>query len=147
MKVRDAVRILDGLEPPAWLEGEIPPVTDHGRPSHGYYAPDGTPINGDPIEVWRIIEERKASDPANHLKHEWMMDNGFIHLSTVYLGLNHGFTPGLPIRIFETMIFGFADHEYQWRYATRAAAHAGHDLIRDALTAILDDPGTDVTRR
>lgn len=144
MKVRDAVKILERLEPPAWLEGEIPPVTER---THSYFAPDGTPISGDPIEVWRIIEERKASDPANHLKHEWMMDNGFIHLSTVYLGLNHGYSPGLPIRIFETMIFGFADHEYQWRYATRAAAHAGHDLIRDALTAILDDPGTDVTRR
>lgn len=54
-------------------------------------------------------------------------------ISTVFLGLDHSFTGGVPI-LFETMIFGGKHDQYQDRYSTWAAAEAGHvhavELVR-----------------
>ena len=53
-------------------------------------------------------------------QHRWV--------STVWLGLDHGFGMGGPPLIFETMIFGdhgVSDHG-QWRYSTEQAARQGH---------------------
>lgn len=49
---------------------------------------------------------------------------GDVHVSTVFLGLDHGFG-GEPL-LFETMIFGGELDETQDRYTTRAAAEDGH---------------------
>lgn len=46
-------------------------------------------------------------------------------ISTVYLGINHAWGDGPPL-IFETMIFGGAFEDSQWRYSTEAEALAGH---------------------
>lgn len=83
---------------------------------------------------------------AQHWVRGWMV-------STVWLGLDHSFNPlrkGPPV-IFETMIFPPGDEagedgvwsgEYQERYATEAAAQAGHDR---ALAAVVEHlgPGSD----
>lgn len=47
------------------------------------------------------------------------------HVSTVFLGLDHGFGNSDPI-LFETMIFGGEHDQYQERYATWEEAEAGH---------------------
>jgi len=56
-------------------------------------------------------------------------------ISTVFLGLDHSFTGGIPI-LFETMIFGGKHDQYQDRYSTYALAEAGHleavELVRRA---------------
>lgn len=53
-------------------------------------------------------------------------DIGSVTVSTVFLGLDHGFgQSGLPI-LYETMIFGGPLDEYQRRYSSREAALAGH---------------------
>ena len=58
-----------------------------------------------------------------------------IHVSTVFLGLNHNYGPGDPL-LFETMIFGGKmDQEYQDRYATWNRAVWGH---RKALLFVID---------
>lgn len=49
---------------------------------------------------------------------------GDVTVSTVFLGINHGFGRGL--QLFETMIFGGPLDETQDRYATRQAAINGH---------------------
>jgi len=51
-----------------------------------------------------------------------------VFVSTVWLGLDHGFGMGGPPVIFETMIFaeGGTDGEYQWRYSTLEQAQEGH---------------------
>lgn len=68
-------------------------------------------------------------------------DDGDVKVSTVWLGLDHGFGSGhkqaaifdRPI-IFETMIFGL-DHknEPQWRYSTEEEARAHHDHLCEQL--------------
>lgn len=47
-------------------------------------------------------------------------------VSTVFLGLDHSFSPDAPPVLFETMIFGGPLDGEQTRYSTRAAAHRGH---------------------
>lgn len=56
-------------------------------------------------------------------------DVGEVTISTVFLGLDHSFTDsGLPV-LYETMVFGGALDEYQWRYSSREAALAGHERV------------------
>jgi hypothetical protein len=49
-----------------------------------------------------------------------------IHVSTVFLGLDHSFGDGPPL-LYETMIFGGEHDEYQQRYSTWEQAEAGHE--------------------
>ena len=55
-----------------------------------------------------------------------------IKVSTVFLGLNHGFFCTTPI-LFETMIFGGEHHMAMWRYTNIKKARAGH---RKALALV-----------
>ncbi len=48
-----------------------------------------------------------------------------VHISTVFLGIDHNFFGGPPV-LFETMIFGGPHDEYQERYCTWEEAEAGH---------------------
>ena len=50
-------------------------------------------------------------------------------VSTVFLGIDHGFAQGGEPILFETMIFGLNDDdEYQWRYADlEEAIMIGHE--------------------
>lgn len=50
-------------------------------------------------------------------------------VSTVWLGIDHGFGRSHVPLIFETMIFAASDEldQQTWRYPTEAAALAGHD--------------------
>jgi len=50
---------------------------------------------------------------------------GDVDISTVFLGINHGFTERVPI-LFETMVFGGEHNEYCQRYATWQEAEEGH---------------------
>ena len=51
-----------------------------------------------------------------------------VSISTVFLGLDHGFGDGPPI-LFETMVFGGVLDQEQDRYATFEQAEKGHKLI------------------
>lgn len=59
-----------------------------------------------------------------------------VHVSTVFLGLNHAWGDGPPL-VFETMTFDHRDSktcdEYQWRYSTLDEAEAGHRAIVEAI--------------
>ena len=50
-------------------------------------------------------------------------DGGYV--STVFLGLDHGYTNGPPV-LWETMIFGGPNDGYQDRYTSREDAERGH---------------------
>jgi hypothetical protein len=51
---------------------------------------------------------------------------GKLHVSTIFLGLDHSWGDGPPL-VFETMIFaGHMDHEYQTRCSTYNQAVKGH---------------------
>ena len=59
-----------------------------------------------------------------------------IHISTVYLGLNHRYDAGPPL-LYETMIFGGPLDQEQFRYTSWQEAEQGHqeavDRVRGAL--------------
>lgn len=50
---------------------------------------------------------------------------GDVFISTVFLALNHNWGDGPPI-LWETMIFGGINDEYQMRYSSKEAAIDGH---------------------
>jgi hypothetical protein len=57
-------------------------------------------------------------------RHVAKTDIGKVHVSTVFLGLDHGY--GGAILLFETMIFGGEHDGYQERYSTWEEAEVGH---------------------
>jgi hypothetical protein len=59
---------------------------------------------------------------------------GNTSISTVFLGLDHGFGQGLPV-LWETMVFGGPLDEEQERYTSREAAETGHRLMVDRVKA------------
>ena len=54
-------------------------------------------------------------------------------VSTVWLGINHNWYDDGPPIIFETMVFGGPRDQEMERYATEAAAIAGHLAMVDEL--------------
>lgn len=58
---------------------------------------------------------------------------GDVKVSTVWLGLDHGFA-GKPL-IFETMVFGGPLAEEQERYSTLTEAMAGHAAMLERVKA------------
>lgn len=97
-----------------------------------YYNRKGKPI--DTTEWGQLL-----SDDSYRLVQS---DNlGKVHVSTVWLGLNHNWGDGPPL-IFETMIFGGEHDEDQWRYSTERDARKGHEaavqLVRDEPAELLN---------
>lgn len=98
--------------------------------NYPYYERDGTRVFIDHFtpegkakmeEIWSIEYRRVAEDYV-----------GDIHVSTVFLPINHAWTEERPI-LFETMVFGYDDDDHQWRYATEEEALAGHAAILEAV--------------
>lgn len=93
-----------------------------------YYNMDGQPI---PMLEWAaLMENGEARTVARD-------EVGDLTVSTVLLGLDHRFggADGPPV-IFETMVFGHAiEAEFQWRYATKEQALAGHRQVVAAILA------------
>ena len=88
-----------------------------------YYGWQGEPITAD--EWARLFaDERHIGDD----------DIDAVHVSTVWMGIDHGCGDGPPL-IFETMIFGGEHDQECWRYATEQQARAGHARIVEAIRA------------
>lgn len=90
-----------------------------------YYDRQGKPID---FKEWARLHSNLDYKRVarTHLTHKTLV-------STVWLGLDHGFTGGPPV-IFETMVFyGKNDDEPMWRYHTEEEALAGHQKVVDDL--------------
>ena len=101
-----------------------------------YFNRDGSPC-GDVLEWAREFE---TSD--RHVGLTQVTDRArSIRVSTVFLGLDHGFGSGPPL-IFETMTFPDDDllEEDCERYATEDQAHAGHAAMVAKVAATMDNP-------
>lgn len=74
--------------------------------------------------VQNIYGTRASADwkPGHRIEYEEINDAG---VSTVFLGVDHGFAGGPPV-LWETMIFGGTHDQYQERYTSLAAAKEGH---------------------
>lgn len=109
----------------ARLDREFP-----ARP-YGYLAPDLTPIG---LGTWgRYIED----DETKIVKQEVVRREPRTFVSTVYLGLDHSFGHG-PALIYETMIFGGPEDQWQDRYTTREQALKGHRRAKRVAWPWLD---------
>jgi len=86
-----------------------------------YYDRDGRPITG--TESWAL----RFADPAYKFVAKTMV--GDAEVSTVWLGMNHAYTPDEPPLIFETMVFGGRLDQEMERYSTEEHALAGHDAM------------------
>ena len=80
-------------------------------------------------------EPKAEPDPKGWGKWFYGMDRhigkteiGKVLVSTVFLGIDHGFHPGRPPVLFETMVFGGPLDQEQERYETKAQAEQGHRL-------------------
>jgi hypothetical protein len=77
-----------------------------------------TPKRCNDLREWgewrRSTDRRIARDEING-----------VTISTVFLGIDHGFGYGAPV-LFETMVFGGELDQEQERYTTYEAAEAGH---------------------
>jgi len=94
-----------------------------GRPF--YYDMNGKPLS---MEGWT-----EAYGMDRHIGDTYLHLRGHVYrVSTVWLGLNHGFSPDSPPLIFETMVFMDGDMsglDIMDRYSTKAQAKAGHARI------------------
>jgi hypothetical protein len=96
-----------------------------------YYDRGGRPISQD--EWMRLFAEEEHKRVA---RTEW--PDGTV-LSTVWLGLDHGF--GTRPLIFETMVFPDEDC---WRYSTESEAREAHAEIASALAYGHGDPSSSI---
>jgi hypothetical protein len=101
-----------------------------------WWTLDGhTPVPTDDIMEWgRLFDETPGGRAVGK-------DTiGDVFVSTVFLGMDHGYGEGPPI-LFETMVFRGEMDQYQWRYATWAEAEAGHARVVAAVreNRVLDD--------
>lgn len=80
---------------------------------------DGNPVAEYDLLRWaRWMEANERSLRRTNI--------GQVCVSTVFLGIDHGFDGGRPV-LWETMIFGGpTDAEQQWRYTSKSAAIDGH---------------------
>ena len=94
---------------------------------------------GEPKAVGIFEYIRWARNNSNALRKDAV---GRVEISTVLLMVSSSMFEQPPL-IFETMIFGGEHDQYQYRYATKAEAIAGHEravqLVREALAGKGDD--------
>lgn len=68
------------------------------------------------------LDWEEANQDKKYLKQEFVDD---IHVSTVFLGLDHSWNSNIPV-LWETMIFGGEHDQYQDRYTSVEDALEGH---------------------
>jgi len=80
---------------------------------------EGNPIS---VEQWAALFEDKGYQVVRQTR------IGEVMISTVWLGIDHGFGYSEWPIIFETMTFGAGDEE-QYRYHSEAEALEGHEQL------------------
>jgi len=93
-------------------------------------------LKGDvPVEADLITWANWYDKTDNHVAFD---EIGEIQVSTVFLGLDHNFTPdGAPI-LYETMVFGGPLDQEQERYRTLHEAKAGHQKMIERVREAAD---------
>lgn len=89
---------------------------------NNYIEIDGKVLIVDDFAEWMNVFY--ASD--HHVMKTNLPDG--VHISTIFLGVDHQYGEGPPI-LYETMVFGGQHDEYTDRYHTREEAISGHENI------------------
>lgn len=88
-----------------------------------YILENGKVKPAESLEAWALW----FKDVENRRLVTTHFPSGDVLVSTVFLGIDHGFFDALTPVLFETMIFGGEQDNYQRRYTTLEDALAGHD--------------------
>lgn len=93
-----------------------------------FYHRNGDPITGvDDDDVRQQAAAYWATDEARRVAEDYI---GKLHISTVFLVIDHRHDRGGPPLLFETMVFAGEDGDVDCRrYCTEAEALAGHEQI------------------
>jgi len=84
------------------------------------------------LREWGDLYETEEGNDRRRVAEDWI--DGY-HVSTVFLGMDHGFYPG-QLHLFETMIFGEGNGDgYQTRCATWKEAE---DMHKKAIQWVKD---------
>ena len=95
---------------------------------------------------WYILDNNNKPIPASITEAgDWLEEGsdrrtvkrdeiGDILVSTVFLGLDHAWTPGGKPVLWETMIFGGEHDQYQERYTSHKDALEGHEKALTLIT-------------
>jgi hypothetical protein len=104
----------------------------------GYYDRDGVEID---LQTWSRLLNSIYQRVALASIVDLSAPEVAYDVSTVWLGMDHGFSDVGPPIIFETMIFGDGDLDSTCRrYATEEEALHGHQEMIDIVRAIMTDP-------
>jgi hypothetical protein len=91
-----------------------------------------------PVPVDRAIQWAQWLEGAGDHRIVAQSDIGDVHVSTVFIGLDHNFGTGEP-HIFETMVFGPGDVSMEvWRGATWRDAEFAHMRACEGVRASCD---------
>jgi hypothetical protein len=125
---RDAlVRWVDMKCADALIASGITQITRFGAPLYWILAEDGrTPKQTNSIALWAQCMGNEAIKRVAYDSD----DNLGISVSTVFLGIDHGYHSSEPV-LFETMIFGGKHNEWMQRYCTWEEAELGHQEACD----------------
>lgn len=110
-------------------------------------GPNGRSCQGKGIAMYYVLDENnepvKETDTNKFCR--WIEDKknrriaytkvGSKAVSTVFLGIDHGFDGGPPV-LFETMVFGGKFNEYMKRYCTYNGALEGHDETVELVKSV-----------
>jgi hypothetical protein len=109
--------------------------------------------------MWYILDNNNKPVPKPVLEAaKWMEKNpekrivkqeyiGDIHVSTVFLGLDHGWKSSVPI-LWETMIFGGEHDQYQERYTSYEDAVEGHKVaVQVAINSLKTKENDNIEER
>lgn len=98
-----------------------------------FFDPMGHPFPGN-ITDQAIAFEAIVHTPRTHFVTSLWFEGIPVWISTAYLGVNHNYFGSGPPIVWETMIqSNFAWSSWQYRYCTKTAAQASHQLITGAL--------------
>ncbi len=104
--------------------------------SDGYYILEGhdiVPADQNMRVQWHA--RRRTDESCWRVAKTELLDG--VSVSTVFLGLDHGYGNGPPV-LFESMVFGGECDGGCWRYCTWDKAEAGHKRIVARLKAGLE---------
>lgn len=102
-----------------------------------YYIMDGDK-NVLPADMWIWAAWVEQDKDGSKRRVAWDKVSDDIQVSTVFLGMNHGYNGSLLL--FETMVFGGEFDNEQERYATYEEAEAGHQKWLSLVSAVDDEP-------
>ena len=103
-------------------------------------------LDGASVVECDLFEWAKAFEKPDRIIKQDTLSTG-VRVSTVFLGIDHGYDDSKLPLLFETMIFGIDEDEYQTRCSTYQEALAMHEVALKhcciTLEISIEDPAHD----